>query len=133
MCDIININNNNDHNMPIHESEEVEYNNYEKYDDFVKDINQHIKSYSQFVTSKYFKIVYSTFKTEEELTLLQNFSETIFEITNEYDLKNFMKYAEQAEKIMDNTEDMEGFCKNFAECFVWHIKEIIMKIKNNNL
>ena len=66
--------------------------------------------------------------TEEELKLLKDFSETNFQITNDYDLENFMKYAKQAEKIMDNTDGMIGFCKSFSDCFGWHIKQIIMKI-----
>ncbi len=39
-----------------------------------------------------------------------------------------MKYSQQAAKIMENTEGMIGFCKTFAECVVWHIQEMVMKI-----
>ncbi len=128
MCDIID-NNMND-NMSIHEIEE---NKYEKYNDLVELINEHIQSYSKFVDNTYFKEIYSTHKTEQEIKLLKEFSKTIFQINNDNDLENFMKYAEHAEKIMSNTEGMVGFCKSFAECFVWHIQQIITKIKNNNL
>ncbi len=127
------ISNDDSNNMPNNEIEALEENKYSKYDDLVKDINGHINRYSQFVDNKYFKEIYSTHKKEEEIKLLKDFSKIIFKINNEYDLENLMKYAEQAEKIMDNTDEMIGFCKTFAECVVWHIKEIIMNIKKNNL
>ncbi len=142
MCDIIDHNNSNVNTdiIPINEIEEhielekvcdvseLKQNKYTKYDNLVQDINRHIKSYSQFVDNKYFEEIYSEFKTEQELKLLKDFSETIFEINNDDDLENFMKYSEQAEKIMKNTDGMVGFCKSFSECFVWHIQQIIMKI-----
>jgi hypothetical protein len=142
------IDNNMNDNMSIHEIEEniqlqevqevqevqeIEHNKYEKYNDLVELINEHIQSYSKFVDNTYFKEIYSTHKTEQQIKLLKEFSKTIFQINNDNDLENFMKYAEHAEKIMSNTEGMIGFCKSFAECFVWHIQQIITKIKNNNL
>jgi len=126
MCDI---NNDNILINNIQENQNNINNNFEKCEDLVNDINRHIKSYSQFVNNKYFEEIYSTHKTEEELKLLKDFSEIIFKINNQNDLENFMKYSQQAAKIMENTEGMIGFCKSFSECFVWHIQEIIIKIE----
>jgi hypothetical protein len=116
----------------VEKIQEVEQNKFVKYANLVEQINQHIQSYYKFVNSKYFKEIYSTYKTQEDLELLKDFSKTIFQITNDYDLENFMKYAQQAEKIMENTDGMIGFCKSFSDCFIYHIQEIIMKINNNN-
>ncbi len=124
-----NMPNNMPNNMLNNEIEEVEENKYSKYDDLIEDINQHIKRYSLFVDNKYFKEIYSTHKKEEEVKLLKDFSKITFQINNDNDLENFMKYAQQAAKIMENTDGMIGFCKNFAECVVWHIQEIIIKIE----
>ncbi len=123
------ISNDDSNNMPNNEIEALEENKYSKYDDLVKDINGHINRYSQFVDNKYFKEIYSTHKKEEEVKLLKDFSKITFQINNDNDLENFMKYAQQAAKIMENTEGMVGFCKSFSECVVWHIKEIIIKIE----
>ena len=100
-----------------------------KYDNLVKDINEHIRSYSKFVNNRYFEEIYSEFKTSEEIKILKDYSETDFQIDNEYDLQNFLKYSEMAETIMKNTEGMVGFGVSFATCFVYHIQEIIRKIK----
>jgi hypothetical protein len=100
-----------------------------KYENLVKDINEHILSYSQFVDNIYFEEIYSKFKTSEEMKILKDYSTTDFQINNEYDLENFLKYSEMAETIMKNTEGMVGFGVSFATCFVYHIQEIIRKIK----
>jgi hypothetical protein len=76
-------------NMSIHEIEE---NKYEKYNDLVELINEHIQSYSKFVYNNYFEEIYSKFKTEEQLQIMRDFSRTIFKINNEYDLENLMIY-----------------------------------------
>ncbi len=109
--------------------EVIEANKYEKYADFVKEINGHIKSYNKFVDNTYFEEIYSEFKTEDEIKLLKDYSTTDFQINNENDLENFLKYSEKAETIMKNTDGMKGFAVSFAECFNWHIQEIIRKIK----
>jgi hypothetical protein len=116
-------------NKEINQEENIINNRFSKYNNLVENINYHIKRYSQFVNTEYFEEVYGRFKTQEELKLLKDFSETIFHINNDTDLENFMKYAQKAEQIMTNTNGMIGFCKSFAECFVWHIQEIIIKIK----
>ncbi len=102
-------------------------NNFEKYTILVEQINYHIQRYSKFVDNKYFEEIYSILKTKEEIIFLKDFSKIIFKINNDNDLENFIKYAQQSEKIMENTEGMVGFCKSFSECFVWHIQEIIKK------
>jgi hypothetical protein len=127
MCDI---NNDNILINNIQENQNNINNNFEKYTILVEQINYHIQRYSKFVDNKYFEEIYSTLKTKKEIILLKDFSKTIFKINNDNDLENFIKYAQQSEKIMENTEGMVGFCKSFSECFVWHIQEIIMKIKN---
>lgn len=134
MCDITVSNQNNSYNVidysdddivEFEENGQIQENNYE----LVEQINKHIESYSQFVNNTYFEQIYSTHKTQEDLELLKDFSKTNFQINNENDLENFMKYTQQVEKIMDNTQGMIGFCKSFSDCFGWHIKQIIMKIK----
>ena len=75
----------------VQEQEEVQ-NKYSQYDELVEVINGHIKSYNQFVDNIYFEEIYSKFKTEQELKLLKDFSETQFKINNDYDLENFMNY-----------------------------------------
>jgi hypothetical protein len=100
-----------------------------KFVNLVNEINEHIKSYSLFVDNRYFEEIYSRFKTSEEIKILKDYSETNFQINNEHDLQNFIKYSEMAEAIMNNTEGVASFGVIFAECFVYHIQEIIKKIK----
>jgi hypothetical protein len=104
---------------------EVKDDNYAK---IVKVVNYHIKAFAQFVDNKYFEEIYSQFKTESEMKILKDLSQTVFEITDSEGLVKFIEFAKSAEKIMNETDGLPRFGKSFSECFVWHIEELIEKL-----
>ena len=100
----------------------------DNYAEIVKVINEHIRAFAQFVNNTYFEQIYSEFKTESEMKVLKDLSQTVFEITDSDRLVKFVEFAKTAEKIMNETDGLPRFGKSFSECFVWHVENIIKKL-----